>query len=175
MSRQNATRPWHISGSALSSIESKLTTGDISYTSTQQWRRRGEPHATQFQYGAQVKSGQDEGRPVKKPTSWLSNSPAILRELGRRCNGQGGSCSRLRGGAHALCSGSTARQAAEYCPGICRAIIKGMAQQVRNDGLLQPGVVGLQALDDEHEVSTRPRRRVLWEIQRRHFQASPEG
>ena len=68
----------------------------------------------QCQYGAQVRRGKDVGKPVKKPTAWMSNSEEILRALERRCRGFGGSCSRPTGGSHALCSGTTARDCARY-------------------------------------------------------------
>ena len=66
--------------------------------------------------GDQCQYGQEtaDGRPVKKPTRWLSNSPEILKELGARCDGRAGECSRPWGGDHVLTSGKIAWEAAVY-------------------------------------------------------------
>ena len=49
------------------------------------------------------------GRPIKKPTKWLSNSPHILNRLSVRCAGRWGWCSRNDGSErHVLASGRIA-------------------------------------------------------------------
>ena len=40
----------------------------------------------------------EAGDPVKKPTTFMTNSPEVARELQRRCQGRGGACSRPQGG-----------------------------------------------------------------------------
>ena len=50
----------------------------------------------QCQYGQAT----SQGEPFRKPTGWMSNSECILNELGSRCSGQGGACSRPEGGRH---------------------------------------------------------------------------
>ena len=64
--------------------------------------------ADQCQFG----SIDDSGSPIKKPTSFLSNSECILQMLQRRCSGRGGMCSC--GVPHVACSGKTARRPAIY-------------------------------------------------------------
>ena len=75
--------------------------------------------ADQCQFGATVPKGPDAGRPVKKPTGFMSNSREILSSLGRRCQGKHGECSRPQGGRHAPCCGSTCKAMARYSRGLC--------------------------------------------------------
>ena len=77
----------------------------------------------------------------------------VLRALSRRCTGQSGECSRPRGGHHALCSGQIAKDAAIYPRGLCRAIIEGVALQMRADGIIKNGCLGMQAKDDDNEIA----------------------
>ena len=109
----------------------------------------------QCQFGAEVMSGPKQGQPVKKPSGFMSNSPELLKVLNRRCLGGAtpGSCSRARGGTHVHAEGKVARDAAVYPPGLCRAIIKGVSAQLRADGLTKRGCFGIQARDDEDEIS----------------------
>ena len=109
----------------------------------------------QCQYGALVNSGVSAGQPVKKPTGFMTNSPEIAQELKLRCQGgpTPGACSRPGGGHHTHCSGKIAREAAIYPRGLCRAIIKGTANQLRADGITKNGCFGLQAKDDEEEIT----------------------
>ena len=44
----------------------------------------------QCQYGHE----DEDGRPIKKATRWMSNSPMILESISQRCNGKGGKCSK---------------------------------------------------------------------------------
>ena len=47
------------------------------------------------------------------------------------------------------CRGKVARDAARYSKGLCRAVIAGMGRQMRSQGILRAGEVGLHAVDDE--------------------------
>ena len=108
--------------------------------------------ADQCQYGSEVFVGVHRGKPIKKPTGFLSNAPRLLDQLRRRCAGQGGECSRGRSGRHAICEGRIARDAAKYSRGLCKAIIKGMIAQMRDIGIWRPGEMGLNAVtDDVHD------------------------
>ena len=78
----------------------------------------------QCRYG---KVDRESGRPIMKPTGWLSNNEPILNALGRRCK-----CSF---GAHQTVVGSNkfgkrSLQAAAYplgvCAAICEAVLKSM-------------------------------------------------
>ena len=42
----------------------------------------------------------DDGNPVKKLTSFVTNAPELAKELGDRSNGRGGICSRPETGTH---------------------------------------------------------------------------
>ena len=103
-------------------------------------------------FGAEARSGQSIGMPVKKLTRFLTNSPCLAETLNKRCQGTGGSCSRTRGGRHEPCSGRIASEAQVYPKGFCRAIFKGVTDQLRADGLLKQGCYGIQVTDDDLEV-----------------------
>ena len=104
--------------------------------------------ADQCQYGSEVVTGIKAGSPVKKPTGFLSNSAEVLKVLSRRCIGVRGVCSRPRGGEHVHCEGSVAKNAARYSRKLCKAMLKGMRNQMLVDGILLPACHGLQAKDD---------------------------
>ena len=55
-----------------------------------------------------------DGNPIKKPTSFLTNSIEIAGQLDKRCFGKLGKCSRSSGGLHRQCRGQVARLAAVY-------------------------------------------------------------
>ena len=62
--------------------------------------------------------------PVLKPTGFLTNCPAIARELAVKCR---------RDHDHVNLVGGRAAGAAIYPPGLCRAICRGLAAQLRED------------------------------------------
>jgi hypothetical protein len=80
-------------------------------------------HMCEFGLTTSVEGG---GRAAaRKPTRFMSSSPAILEALSRKCRGDH---------VHAPLSGGTrARDAAVYPPGLCRAIAQGTAEQLRLD------------------------------------------
>ncbi|MDP7318828.1 MAG: hypothetical protein QGH12_11695, partial [SAR324 cluster bacterium] len=94
----------------------------------------------QCQYG----QANDRDEPIRKATRWMSNSPAVLKQLSQRCLGRDRRCSRPKGGTHALCSGMTARRAAAYPLKLCKKILQGCHNQLRLEVRLQPGTVGIQ-------------------------------
>ena len=99
----------------------------------------------------QCQYGQEGGteQPVKKPTRWMSNSPEILHMLKERCDGKDGRCSRPGGGEHASCTGKTARMAAIYPMKLCKAILQGCRAQLREDGRVFVGLVGIGPRDSD--------------------------
>ena len=101
--------------------------------------------AHQCQYGLQ---GPDDNQPIRKATRFMSNSPEILKRLSRRCHGVNGKCSRRAGGEHVHCSGRVARHAQVYTQELCREIVTGMKAQLRADGHLHDGCVGIQLVED---------------------------
>lgn len=84
-----------------------------------------------------------DGNPVKKPRSFLTNSPEIAAQLDKRCFGKVNNCSRRSGGVHRRCRGQVARLAAVYHFKLCRAILVGMRKQLDKDGRTMPGEVGI--------------------------------
>ncbi len=112
--------------------------------------------ADQCQYGQQVNFGTYKGRPVKKPTGFMSNAPHLLVRLSRRCAGRGGECTRRAGGRHATASGKIAKEAAKYTRQLCRAIVHGMTDEMYFRGIWKRGEVGLHAVTDEDVPSQVP-------------------
>ena len=92
--------------------------------------------------------------PVKKPTRFVTNSEEIAKQLGDRCQGRGGMCSRPEGGKHTQCRGRAARMAAVYHFKLCRAILVGFRNQMRVDGKYKDGFTGM--LEDMVEESDAP-------------------
>ncbi len=107
----------------------------------------------QCQYGAEVRSGKHTGRPVMKPTGFLTNSPKLMQALSKRCVGRNGDCSRPAGGEHFICSGHVSADMAKYPRELCRAVLRGITAQLKEDRRLKPGCYGLQAIDDEEEIA----------------------
>ena len=91
-----------------------------------------------MQYGAL------RGQPVRKATGFMSNAPQLLQRLTRRCTSRDGTCSRTKGGRHVQASGRVASDAARYSDGLCRAMIRGMMDEMQ-----ARGEIGLHAVTDE--------------------------
>jgi hypothetical protein len=90
----------------------------------------------QCQYGLTTTAADGTPAPAKKPTRFMSTSPAILEALSRKCPG---------GHVHApLLGGTRARDAAVYPPALCKAIADGAAEQLRRDAAA--GSLGLSAV-----------------------------
>ena len=83
---------------------------------------------------------------MRKATGWMTNSPCVAKALSKRCSGLKGYCSRQGGGRHMTASGRLAREVAVYPFVLCKAILNGVQQQLRADGLVQTGIHGMQAL-----------------------------
>ena len=78
----------------------------------------------------------------------MSNAPKVLKQLNRRCQGHGGACS-IGSLPHATASGRVAREAAVYPFKLREAILRGMRNQLRIQGRLQPETDGYQPLFNE--------------------------
>ena len=70
------------------------------------------------------------GRPIEKPTGFMSNSDGIRKSLSKTCSGKHGQCSRSTGGEHVLCNGRVARMAAIFTIRLCKAILEGFKNQL---------------------------------------------
>ncbi len=106
----------------------------------------------QCQFGAEIMTGIHRGDPVKKPTGFLTNSEEVAKVLSKHCEGVGGQCSRRNGGTHRLCSGSHARNAARYPRGLCKAVLRGITNQLKVMGLIKDGCFGIQVPDEDAEI-----------------------
>ena len=107
----------------------------------------------QCQYGQEVQYGAFRGQPVRKATGFMSNAPRVLQRLTRRCAGRDGTCSRAKGCNHVQASGRVAKDAARYSDGPCRAMFRGMMDEMQTQGIWRPGEVGLHAVTDEDEAT----------------------
>ena len=112
----------------------------------------GRIHADQCQYDLGVIFGRGMGAPLKKPTGSMSNGPNILEALSRVCTGRNGVCSRRKGGRHGLCSGKVAKEAARYTPNLCRAMLRGVSEELKARGTIKGGEIGLHAVCDEDDA-----------------------
>ena len=101
--------------------------------------------------------GSGGGNEFGKPSGFMTNSPAVARALSRLCKGAHGLCSRPAGGRHQLCSGKHARAAAKYPQELCRAVLRGVRDQLREDDLLKDGCFGVQVPDEDAEVERHTR------------------
>ena len=106
----------------------------------------------QCQFGAEVVHGNKTGRPIKKPTGFMTNSVHIADQLALRCKGLAGKCSRAKGGEHAMAEGRIARDASVYPRELCRAVLRGVSLQLKDERKLKAGCYGIQAVDDEEEI-----------------------
>jgi hypothetical protein len=85
----------------------------------------GAVDADMCQFGMTTSTASGGQAPAKKPTRFMSSSPAMLEVLSKKCRGDH---------VHApLLGGTRARDAAVYPPGLCRAITQGAAEQLRRD------------------------------------------
>ena len=107
--------------------------------------------------GDQCQYGQmdSHGRPLKKPTGWMSSNPHVLESLRRRCLGRHGECSRAGGGQHGTTTGRAAREAAVYPYKLCKAILTGLSKQLKAEGRMRDGVIGIQAVFEENWLEGR--------------------
>ena len=81
------------------------------------------------QYGMKTKGKDGEWKPVRKATRFMSSSEAVLKKLQKRCN---------RDHEHQHLTGGRAKAAAIYPPMLCRAILRGIEEQRRREGVVIP-------------------------------------
>jgi hypothetical protein len=103
--------------------------------------------------GDRCQYGQEhDGQPVKKATRWMSNSPEVLKRLGRRCGRRDGWCSRPQGGKHRHAEGAATEDTGVFAFKLCKAILHGFRSQLIADGRLVLGVVGIQKPEETMEL-----------------------
>ena len=78
----------------------------------------------------------------------------VAEALSKTCSSTGltAACSRPQGGTHVPCSGRIATQAAIYHRELCRAVLRGVSAQLKEDGLLKDGYFGVRLTDDEEAI-----------------------
>ena len=64
---------------------------------------------------------------------------------------------RPQGGRHVQATGQVAKDAARYPRGLCQAVLKGTARQLRADALMKDGCFGIQVPDDDAAVELEMR------------------
>ncbi|MBS94029.1 MAG: hypothetical protein CL799_06265 [Chromatiales bacterium] len=109
-------------------------------------------HADQCQFGAEARTGDHRGDPLRKATGFMSNAEELLKHLSRRCHGAGGRCTRRKGGRHATVQGRITRESAKYSDKLCKAILRGMVAQMRKVGMVKNGECGVYAMDDDGKL-----------------------
>ncbi len=82
----------------------------------------------------------------------MSNAPALLARLRVQCHSHGGQCDRPGGGEHVTAAGRVARDAERYPKKLCRAILRGMTDELKARGIVRPGEVGLHAVTDDAQI-----------------------
>ena len=93
-----------------------------------------------------------------KPIGFMNNAPQLLKRFSEKCQGGAarGACSRAKGGTHQHCSGRVAKEAAKYSKGLCRAIVRGMVDEMHVCGIMRRGEQGLHAVSDEDREEAWP-------------------
>ena len=82
----------------------------------------------QCRYGL-VSEGKEGQGPAKKPTGFMTNSPCIALQLQRRCPNKGG----YKVHEHVQLEDGRARAAQVCPPGLCKAVCKGLIEQMNAD------------------------------------------
>ena len=98
--------------------------------------------------GAQVRDRAGKGL-VLRPTYWHTNSPRIAHELCTRCSDLNESFDEAH--RHARPLGGRAEDCVVYPPKLCRAILRGLAHELRDRRLIPRRGLGL-ANDDSGEA-----------------------
>lgn len=103
----------------------------------------------QCMYGLKSNDGLREG-PARKSTAFLTNSPCVAKHLSRRCLDRRGQ--EIHG--HVRLENGRARKAQEYLDNLCRAICRGLQEQLKVDasGQFLLSTVDLGGRDDSSSV-----------------------
>ena len=76
----------------------------------------------QCAYQTEVTVSGDKSGYIRKDTGWMTNCPEIGIALSKKCPGNH---------KHMTLEGGTSKISADYCKGICRAVLKGLAKAAR--------------------------------------------
>ena len=71
---------------------------------------------------------------IKKPTSFMSNCNGVLERLNKKCSADH---------RHILLVGGRAQRAQVYPDELCREILLGLMDQMKADGRIEPGLLGM--------------------------------
>ena len=80
---------------------------------------------------------------VKKPTAFMTNSDEMAKRLSRKCEGEH---------RHVVLIGGRAKRAEIYPEELCREILIGLVNQMKIDGRISKGAIGMLGAIDENEV-----------------------
>ena len=90
-----------------------------------------------------------KGRPIKKPTGFMTHSACLAEGLEKTCVGKNGMPSR--GLEHQLCPGEHAKLAAIYLDELCKATSRGSIEQLKRDRMLVSNGFALVIYDKRFE------------------------
>lgn len=130
-------------------------------------------HGDQCQFGAGGRSLPMRGYPIKKPSGSLTNSTELHDALNKQCAGRSGHRSRPGGGKHILCSGRLAKEAGRSPRGLCKAVLRGIRNRLKSDGLPKDGFYGTQAPGDDAKIERNLRGADQWHLSL--FKDDPPG
>ena len=101
-----------------------------------------EAQTDQCAFGLVTRGDDGEVLPARKPARFITNSVAVQRELNVKCRG----CAR-----HGHLEGNEAQDAARYPKALCRAVCRGVIEQMRMDAedLMSVECIGSDIGEDE--------------------------
>ena len=92
---------------------------------------------------------------VKKPTTFMTNSPCIANRLSTKCQG---------GHKHITLLGGRAKRAEIYPDQLCREILIGLLEQMRADGRISSGGIGsISKYDNESSEEFNQELQKYWD------------
>lgn len=103
--------------------------------------------ADQCRYGLRSK-GENGFGPARKAIGFMNNSPCIAMQMQRRCPNR--NCYQVH--KHVQLNGGRAKVAQLYPPGLCRAICKGLVDQMEAD---RNGQYLLMSMDYDESLSSK--------------------
>ena len=119
--------------------------------------RVGETIGHMCMYGMTQLDKNQQAKPVKKSTRWMSSAGELLSKLGRRCVGH--EHIRLEGGRPAA--------AAVYPPELCMQILEGIDAQWNREGRGIPGsdrgIYSVEKFEVDYEWMNQLRRKGYWD------------
>ena len=79
---------------------------------------------------------------VKKPTGFMTNASELAKQLSKKCEG---------GHRHVNLINGRAKRAEVYPDELCHQILIGIMMQMKMDGRIQPGHIGIISAEEEYK------------------------